>query len=254
MTTEKKTTVIPFEGFYETWAARMIDDEIEQAFDTDETGCNHNVPDALYCGPHAANYRGMYEAFAREYVEIFANVFENETGVKLEIEFESLVSPREYNFTTDRIFVFIAPAQVQALYDIVKDSPALADVIKENFTSRSGFASFYSNDIEDWKAKPLANWDHNEKSMLILAVMRHKGAEEEAFEIYTMMEDSRGNGVISNIVWDNLTPVMRAFAEYQREHGETDFEAWETMTDEKNAETARNAAARCAETPDMFNK
>ena len=43
------------------------------------------------------------------------------------------------------------------------------DKIKELFTSRSGFISFYSNDVEDYK-KPLADYDHNELFVIMSCI------------------------------------------------------------------------------------
>ena len=42
----------------------------------------------------------------------------------------------------------------------------LKERIKERFSSRDGFMSFYSSDLGDWP-KELKDWDHNQLSTLL---------------------------------------------------------------------------------------
>src|SRR5690606_26269592 len=88
------------------------------------------------------------------------------------LEFESLDSPREYNFCTDRIFCYIPLESAKRLFVISAkgNHKRLKEVIRERFTSRDGFISFYSNNLEEWLDKPLDQWDHNEIGTLLIAV------------------------------------------------------------------------------------
>jgi hypothetical protein len=110
-------------------------------------------------------------------VSAFAGYVQQETGLDLGLEFEKLESPREYNFGTDRIFARI-PVSVLGTLKAAVTLGNLADVIKERHESRSGFASFYTTDIEEWNEKPLADWDHNELCTLLIAWMRQEIAAD----------------------------------------------------------------------------
>jgi len=72
---------------------------------------------------------------------------------KIKLEFEQLKSPREYNFATDEIQVtyILGQREFTKFTDYLEDNiEAFKEYIKERYTSRSGFSSFYSNDANDW--------------------------------------------------------------------------------------------------------
>lgn len=91
--------------------------------------------------------------FAEEYVDMVNEVL----GLNVKLIKSDLSSPREYNFRTDEIYATIEiddyDAMIERLSSIASD-PAyrteLADIIKKNHSSCSGFISFMSNDIEEW--------------------------------------------------------------------------------------------------------
>lgn len=69
------------------------------------------------------------------------------------IEFDEIVSPREYNFETDKIYAFVTfsddwKEKVSAF--INKNYKLVSDLIKRFHSSRSGFISFMSDDITEW--------------------------------------------------------------------------------------------------------
>lgn len=129
-------STIPFAGFYES----VHDDQINQAFEDEDPSSS------------------VFEAYAQEYATAFLDDHEIEGG------FESLISPREYNFETDRIFVKLTP---QGLRDLVRQIlPSDFDKLcRERFTSRSGFISFYSPNYNHWG--PPSSWDHNQIGTLM---------------------------------------------------------------------------------------
>ena len=74
-------------------------------------------------------------------------------NLDIEIIFEELVSPREYNFTNDSINVTyrLNKATYNTLIKYLEDNIVEWNkYIKELYTSRDGFSSFYSNDGNDW--------------------------------------------------------------------------------------------------------
>ena len=71
----------------------------------------------------------------------------------IKIEFQRVNSPHEYNFTNDEIAVSIKVSN-KTLKDIknylINNNKEFDKYIKDRFTSRSGFISFYSNSSEVW--------------------------------------------------------------------------------------------------------
>lgn len=147
METIKRVEVaIPFSGFYETHHNDKIDDAVESGFnynhDTDE---DQELPEAFWDAN--INWDRIRQDYCREYVAAFAEWF------GLDLEFVVMQSPREYNFTTDRIFVNIAEDQMNKIKDKVLASEEGRKFVSDKFTSGPGFSSFYSNDLtdEEWQ-------------------------------------------------------------------------------------------------------
>lgn len=227
---EVKSVVIPFSGFYESEHTALIDDEIEQIFSDYATGCNGKIPDEVW---GLCDYKSLELGYSKEYCENFSAWFRDiceGQGIELDdsevFTFESLHSPREYNFTTDRIFAEVPLSLVKKLYDAVfleeGGKAAFIKVIEARFTPCSGFIPFYDNALEPWLAKPIDEWDHNEVNTLLLAYLEL--VKEDIPSGWELMEDSRGNGAISSLVWDALAPEMRDYANY---FSETDREGYE---------------------------
>ena len=160
---------IPFAGFYESWYSGELD-HVQERFVEYEVeknpGLDPDIPnEALW---HCADYGKAYDHIARAYVDQFNQYLIDEYELDLGLKFESMQSPKFYNFETDRIFCEISEENVRKLREAVSD-PALRQAIKERFTSRSGFISSYPNHLEDWP--PLEQWDHNELGTLLVALL-----------------------------------------------------------------------------------
>jgi hypothetical protein len=176
---------IPFAGFYNSKYSGELD-AVQERFVEYEVeknpGLNPDIPNnALW---HCADYGIAYDHIARAYVDPFNQYILDEYELDLDLKFESMTSPREYNFTTDRIFCEISEENVRKLREAVSD-PALRLAIKERFTSRSGFISSYPNRLEDWP--PLEQWDHNELGTLLVALL--DDAEDWDWKIWEGMQD-----------------------------------------------------------------
>ncbi len=192
-------TIVPyFDGFYDSFSSERVEEAL---------GVSENDVDYIEeCNPikegetkelyieriqsifmelyDKADFAGMQKEYAKSYVENFAE----DNNIKL--EFESLSSPREYNFTTDRIFAYIPIEEVKRLVLIV-DRVKLAAMAKEKFTSRDGFSSFYSNDLEEWKIDEIEDLDHNQIETIIECVTaEHFEEENENYPyVLSLMED-----------------------------------------------------------------
>ena len=252
----------------------MIDDEVEQIF-SDQSGCHSNIPDAIWGGKGSEfmiDYSYAHAGQAKAYCEAWCEQFIEETGIKLEYDYETYVSPKYYNFESDRAFVYMTDASIKALYKAsrLNKHVKLGERIKREFTSRDGFISGYSNDVNEWIVKPVMEWDHNELGTLLLAVLEITSPDwddDYHFETYTLMEDYQYNGHLSNDVWEGIPSRMREFIDAQREFIEEydefmDFELWVETGESYNFGTKREELEEakkfppkpCKFTLDLFRK
>ena len=188
-------TTIPFAGFYESWHDQVFDDALEQMF-SDEDG--DPLGDLIDEAWQTVDWEKVRIAYSKEYVEGWKEYFDLPS-----VKFKNLDSPREYNFHTDRIFVTIN------LKDICKmllrtDSKVFRDLVKESFTSRSGFTSHYDPDIDKWD-DDVTTWDHNEIGTLVEAYcmpisQRGSSAYTGGFEEEYACNDRNCNGEIDEMI------------------------------------------------------
>lgn len=156
-------TTIPFSGFYESIHSSMIDDAVEGLVRDDCGEIVEGCEDIFW----EVNYPEVFDKYAKMYLENFNIVLNYETKLNIKLHYDELSSPREYNFTTDRIFAKISQRNVKLLYKLV-DKKILEDLIAKRFTSCSGFISYYDNKLADWGK--IETWDHNQVGTLLEAV------------------------------------------------------------------------------------
>lgn len=188
------TTQLPFHGFYESKWSGAIDDEERYEIDRliEEHGYDEEIVSDIDVWRYG-KYCWMYQNLASDYVGFFNDWFKDSFGVDLELKFDGLESPREYNFTTDRIFAKMPDEKFRELMQLV-DIGKLREYVKRNHSSRDGFISFYSNDLDDWLEKldeGKFDWDHNEMLTLIEAVIDDEYDEYDEYEwaIYGAMQE-----------------------------------------------------------------
>lgn len=127
----------------------------------------------------AMDYGAAHRAMAAAYVDSFDNwASEALNTAPGSFVFESMDSPREYNFTTDRVYVTVSLATMESLYNAI-DPAVLREAIEARHTSRSGFISFYSNDLDEWQGKAFDEFDHNEYGTILAAAIHASGQSEE---------------------------------------------------------------------------
>ncbi len=181
-----------FSGFYESIHSSVFDSEEECIMED-------------YEGKSWDDFRWEYDhlSYCKNYVNAVNSILE------LKLEFVEMTSPREYNFSTDRIFCKINKSDLKKLKTVL-NSEEMKNLVKRRFTSRDGFMSFYSNDIEEWKEKPLKDWDYNELGTLLEAwIIKDSTNTSETEEFYDdidyqAMEYCSGNGqyVSYTKLWD----------------------------------------------------
>jgi hypothetical protein len=195
-----RIATVPFAGFYNSWH----DSELDHALDmiaSDPSGCHpyEEIRDRLF---DHVNWQQVHETYARKYCQAFGE----EYGVDL--KFESLSSPKYYNFETDRIFARISDEEVRRLFDAV-DLKALEKLIRDRFTSCSGFISHYPNTLEDWG--DLDTWDHNQVGTLVEAyAVQELGRQDEPLDLPILQ------GIHSEIPYCSLSEGMGNDSEINR--------------------------------------
>lgn len=134
-----------FHGFYESIWSTMADDEYEYIAQ------EHHVTEID--GWEQVNR----EQFEQDICERYANFAIDEMNFALGLHLLQGVvqiwSPREYNFTTDKIYVVVELSDAdreRIVHLMLSDYNRLKEVIHQEHTSRDGFISFMSNDIDEW--------------------------------------------------------------------------------------------------------
>jgi polyhydroxyalkanoate synthesis regulator phasin len=135
--------------------------------------------------------REVYGKYARHYVDCL----KDETSIK-SMEFEEMVSPREYNFMTDRIFVTISRSDLAMMLKKVRGE-CLDETIHRLYSSRDGFISSYPNHISRWPR--VEEWDHNHVYAVVKAYLDKEYPKVEN----KIVEDIYGDGCVSEVLYDS---------------------------------------------------
>jgi hypothetical protein len=174
-----KTYCPKFSGFYETlWAFQYDDIEYSLFNEPDRIlkQINDYIIDRLF---DYADNTAYENAIAKSYVEvILIKLQEKYPDLIKSIKFESVVSPKRYNFSTDVINI-IVDCDFDRLIAEFKKHPQAAEYIKETYTSRSGFSSYYENDLGDWLKTVKRDIGHKTGSMLELLL-----SDVKEYDIY----------------------------------------------------------------------
>lgn len=194
-------TTIPFSGFYCSLHESALDNALEQMFLDRASGC-YAYNGLIDRAQNACNWQDVMREYAKEYAEQFSREF------NIPLEFNSLESPRFYNFTTDRIFCRV-PLEVCTRLESELPDNALADQAREMFTSRDGFTSFYSADIDEWG--DIAEWDHNQIGCLIAAYIAHVDPDFDGHTEYALMEDAQCNGNVWGWIEESTPSISRLY-------------------------------------------
>ena len=221
MTEKQLLIALPFDGFYASYSTDIIEQEHESEIDNLEL--NDADTDALNEMYQFNDFKKIYLEYAKLYVEAFEKWLNNETNLKHEVafEFESLTSPREYNFETDKIYARIKLSDVLFMFENTKKE-TLTAVCKELFTSRDGFISHYDAEWITWGH--VSTWDHNQVKALLYAFMNDHTDHYLAITefttlppIYDIMEDARCNGDLLNMLNENYAPEYKTQIEILQE-------------------------------------
>jgi hypothetical protein len=97
------------------------------------------------------------------------------------IEFERMSSPKYYNFENDAIHCEIDIQEFKIQTYLEDNRDAFADYLNGRYTSRDGFTSFYSNDVNEW----MSAWSSDGSHMVgaVLDFICHNEGIEEPYDI-----------------------------------------------------------------------
>jgi hypothetical protein len=277
---------IPFAGFYCSNYDSLLDSELEQyiynrANESDYESDESAFPKALRLDESElgnltwrhANWSIAHDTIAKDYAEQFGQIIADEFSTRDNpLSYSLMTSPREYNFETDRLFADLPLAIAYLMFRESRNEghETLARMIKERFTSCSGFISHYSNSLANWLATPLADWDHNELGTLLLAWLEIRRVDWEESLFYSIAESGYQyfDSCFDFAGFDS--DVTEARAEKLADWLSTDFDsavAWRAynrdlfdsiMKADSGLfqdwdEFAEGLPYRCENTPDMFN-
>ena len=162
----KLETTIPFDGFYNSFISADIENEIDSLtqYYSEFYDLSKSEEELLLNSFLSVNNNNFYNEICKDYVSFYLdNLNERIKDFTLKGTFKCFISPREYNFETDRVFIEIEENHcIDFIKYIIKNyKKELDKKIKERFTSRSGFISFYENNLESW-TNNYKEWDHNQ--------------------------------------------------------------------------------------------
>lgn len=140
-----------FPGFYETIFSEIYIEESERYSLQDQ------YPDFEHLEDWEINSDAYRNAVAKEFAERYIDELNDRLQLGIKLTSESIESPREYNFTTDKIICSIEVGvydefieKITHLMNNPEHRVQLTKIIRERHSDAPGFWSFMSNDIEDW--------------------------------------------------------------------------------------------------------
>ena len=133
----------------------------------DETAINTDLKDFIndIISDHIDN--SQYENDVSKHCTDFISSYcqEHFPDIIESVEYESLYSPKEYNFSNDSINCIMSVNFNKLLKTFSKQENA-ARFLKDNYTSRDGFISHYSNKLTDWVKNAFTDQVHSVGKML----------------------------------------------------------------------------------------
>ena len=139
-----KTYLPVFSGFYGSLFQDIIDSEEEMIIEEQATLVESQIE---------FDYKAFKEDISKQCVGVFEDAFNRDMHVKLSVSFESLFSPKFYNFENDSINVAISLSQDDfdtIIATIKENKTEISEQLKERYSSREGFSSFHSTDLDEW--------------------------------------------------------------------------------------------------------
>ena len=143
----KVQTFLPvFNGFYNTLFEYILDSTTDNAIEyhNEQNNTSLNYDDFDF------NFNSIQNEISKYAVSKIEEKL-NEIGINCTINFENLISQREYNFTNDSINIEINFKKFRQVFEILEQNYELfTQYIIDHYTSRDGFISNNSSYASDW--------------------------------------------------------------------------------------------------------
>lgn len=194
-------TSIPFAGYYASWHQDKVNSAIETYFSNDQGDLLPDLWEKI-----DLDFKMLHQAYNNEFVESFSNYLKIPS-----LRYLNMKSPKEYNFTTDRIFCEVSAEDILMMFEKT-DKGILEQIIKDTFTSYSGFISFYDSSLDKWKDNVL-EWDCNELETLIRAYIKTNFEHYEEYEVVDNAYELIVNNVLEDATknWDEMIKELDIF-------------------------------------------
>ena len=202
-----------FEGFYCSWLDSEMDNvaQMESEYYAKEYNLSDEKKEEIKDDYFSQNYDELQVEICKTYIPHYFEAIEDEIDFELNASFESLTSPKYYNFETDRLFVEIDDIKITMLMNWIFNNKLekLKEVVKDRFTRRDGYIPNYSNDLETWG--DVDTWDYNQLGTALLVFV-----DEYADFNYTLHEYV--SETIYNHIYSTLSDDMQEFLnkEYEK--------------------------------------
>jgi hypothetical protein len=164
---------IPFSGFYESVHLDAID-SIVGDMRSDGAG-TEALRDVI-------PYGDVFDLYAQHYVRALSDAL-LDCGYKAigaSLRYVKVVSPREYNFRTDKIVCGIPKVVLRRLLVDLDVMRCFKSECEAQLQSRGGFHSFYDTDYTTWG--DLSDWDSNQCSVLFAGLCAAQFATSYDYE------------------------------------------------------------------------
>lgn len=183
----KTSTYLPvFSGFYGTY---WESDETSEIDYINERRQELGLPEINY-----DDCEFDYKEYELKCVKEFIGEFENEFKRFItSIEFQKIVSPREYNFRNDSVDVIIelSDDNVKEINKyLIEHNEAFAKYLHDSYTSCSGFISSYPNTIDEFIGSNLEKaLEHSHKLGSILNFIARNEDSDIELTLYYRCND-----------------------------------------------------------------
>lgn len=142
-TVNKIEIQLPFSGFYESIHDMYIDNHIEYELEylESELGYTDEQLDIIKDKFYMMDYAPIKKAICEHYIQAYNQVFYDEYNIHLDLEYSDLISPRFYNYETDRLYALIDESIYNEVSEMVNNE-SFKTMLKDKFKPQSGFMPF----------------------------------------------------------------------------------------------------------------
>lgn len=148
----KELVTIDFGGFYETLAAKAIDQRMFNEYgNINKYESYDDQPwEVIEKYETQENLNKAYDDYCIDYCEYLQKWISKNLNVEISIQFSELWSPKEYNYQTDQIDAHISIKDLNKLYEAIRSNKEFCkefiETIEKNTTSCDGYMAFYNKD------------------------------------------------------------------------------------------------------------